>query len=315
MKLVFQNRNSRIDLQEINQLARNPAHFIGECEAMYETQLRELAERVINDASVRIVLLAGPSSSGKTTTAHKIAGYLEQEGAQAFVVSLDDFYLGMEFYPKLPDGTPDMEAVDSLDLPLINETLSTLIRTGRAVFPIFDFERSCRSEATNLLEVGEHGYIVMEGLHALNPRLVEALPQQALFRAYVSTRTVYLDGETEVLTPKDARLIRRMVRDHKFRGRSPLETLVGWRDVLDGEEKYIYPFRDTSDCKVDSALDYEGCIFHHYVLPMIGELKKAEVYKGKVREIVDALEAFDDIDFRFVPKKSLLREFIGDSVF
>jgi uridine kinase len=118
-----------------------------------------------------------------------------------------------------------------------------------------------------------------------------------------------------VLAPKDARLIRRMVRDHKFRGRAAVKTLIGWEDVLDGEEKYIYPFRDTVDYKIDSSFDYEGCIFHHYVMPMISELKSAENYKGKVREIVDALVAFEDIDFRFVPQKSLLREFIGDSVF
>jgi len=311
MKLVYENRDSRIDLQEVNQLARQPARFITDCEAAYETQLQELVRRMRERAHARILLLAGPSSSGKTTTAHKLAAYLEQAGAQAHVVSLDDFYLGMEFYPKLPDGTPDMESVDSLDLPLINETLSTLLQTGRALFPTFDFERSCRGEAQNLIELGENGVIVMEGLHALNPRLVEALPQDALYRAYVSTRTVYLDGEREVLTPKDARLIRRMVRDHKFRGRSPVDTLVGWKDVLDGEEKYIYPFRDSVDYRIDSAFDYEGCVFHHYILPMIEELKKETVYRGKVRQIVDLLEAFDDIDFRYIPKHSLLREFIG----
>ncbi len=315
MKLFSQNRNSRIDIQEINQMARNPARFVNDCEISYETQLLELVDRVADTKGARIILLAGPSSSGKTTTAHKIATYLQQEKKQAYVVSLDDFYLGMENYPKLPDGTPDMETVDALDVPLINETLSTLVKTGKAVFPTFDFENSCRGKETNLIEVGDEGFIVMEGLHALNPRLVESLPPDACYRAYVSTRTVYMDGEREVLAPKDARLIRRMVRDHKFRGRAAVKTLIGWEDVLDGEEKYIYPFRDTVDYKIDSSFDYEGCIFHHYVMPMISELKSAENYKGKVREIVDALVAFEDIDFRFVPQKSLLREFIGDSVF
>ena len=137
------------------------------------------------------------------------------------------------------------------------------------------------------------------------------LDPSSLFRVYVSTRTAYLDGETEVLSPKDARLIRRMVRDHNFRNRSPLETLLAWEDVLDGEEKYIYPFRDSVDYKIDSMLDYEGCVFHHYILPMLGEMKDDSVFAGKVRQIVEILEVFDDIDYSYIPENSLLREFIG----
>jgi uridine kinase len=313
MKLVFKDKNSRIDIREINLMARQPARFIADSENAYESQLRGLVDQVSANPKYRIVLLAGPSSSGKTTTAHKIAGVFGERGIQATVVSLDDFFLGMEFYPKLPDGTPDMESVDALDLPLISDTFDELLKTGKALFPTFDFTVSRRGKEQNLIELGENGVIVVEGLHALNPRLVERLDPDALFRAYVSTRTVYLDGEKEILTPKDNRLIRRMVRDHNFRGRSPLETLLGWKDVLDGEEKYIYPFRDMVDWKIDSSLDYEGCVFHHYILPMLEELKDDAVYKGKVRQIVDLLEAFDDIDYRYIPKNSLLREFIGET--
>lgn len=312
MKIINKDKNSRIDIREINLMARQPAQFVAACENAYESQITGLAQMAAARESCRIILLAGPSSSGKTTTAHKIAGAIRALGTPAQVVSLDDFFLGMEFYPKLPDGTPDMETVDALDLPLINETFSTLLRDGKALFPTFDFTNSCRAKEQNLIELGDHGMIVVEGLHALNPRLVEALDPDALFRAYVSTRTVYLDGEKELLTPKDARLIRRMVRDHNFRGRSPLGTLLGWKDVLDGEEKYIYPFRDTVDYKIDSSFDYEGCVFHHYILPMIEELKDNAVYKGKVRQIVDLLEAFEDIDYLYIPKNSLLREFIGE---
>ena len=206
-----------------------------------------------------------------------------------------------------------METVEALDLPLINTTLKTLLDTGSAVFPIFDFNFSRRSHETNKVVLGENGVLVIEGLHALNPRLVEMLDQNALYRVYVSTRTKYMAGDTEVLTPKDARLIRRMVRDHNFRNRSPLATLLAWVDVLDGEEKYIYPFRDGVDYKIDSSLDYEGCVFHHYILPMIADLKDAGVYSGKVKQIVDILEAFDDIDYSYIPEDSLLREFIGNS--
>ena len=312
MKLISRQKNSIIQMSEINLLARYPEFFISECEKGYQHQINEVVDLILeSQGRYRVVLLAGPSSSGKTTTAHKISEEFGRRGVSAPVVSLDDFFLGMEFYPKLPDGSPDMEAVEALDLPLINETLRELLETGHATFPTFDFERSCRGGKVNEITLGEKGVLVMEGLHAINPRLVEVLDPSDLFRVYVSTRTAYLDGETEVLSPKDARLIRRMVRDHNFRNRSPLQTLLAWEDVLDGEEKYIYPFRDSVDYKIDSMLDYEGCVFHHYILPMLGEMKDDSVFAGKVRQIVEILEAFDDIDYSYIPENSLLREFIG----
>ena len=312
MKIISKVKNSHLDIAEINELAKNPAAFIAQCEKGYFDQINEIVEQVLSsDGRYRIVLLAGPSSSGKTTTAYKISEEFAKNGVHAPVVSLDDFFLGMASYPKLSDGTPDMESVEALDLPLINSTLGCLLGQGCATFPVFDFNNSTRLDQTNVVQLGERGVLVVEGLHALNPRLVEVLDQNVLYRAYVSTRTKYMDGETEVLTPKDTRLIRRMVRDHNFRNRSPLETLLAWEDVLDGEEKHIYPFRDSVDYKIDSSLDYEGSVFHHYILPMIESLKDNRVYSGKVKQIVDLLEAFDDIDYRYIPEDSLLREFIG----
>lgn len=313
MKIISKVKNSHLDIAEINMLAKNPVAFIAQCEKGYFDQINEVVEQVLSsDGRYRIVLLAGPSSSGKTTTAYKISEAFAKNGVHAPVVSLDDFFLGMASYPKLPDGTPDMESVEALDLPLVNSTLGCLLGQGCATFPVFDFNNSTRSDQTNVVQLGERGVLVVEGLHALNPRLVEVLDQNVLYRAYVSTRTKYMDGEAEVLTPKDTRLIRRMVRDHNFRNRSPLETLLAWEDVLDGEEKHIYPFRDSVDYKIDSSLDYEGSVFHHYILPMIESLKDNRVYSGKVKQIVDLLEAFDDIDYRYIPEDSLLREFIGN---
>ncbi|MBR6736486.1 MAG: nucleoside kinase [Oscillospiraceae bacterium] len=312
MKIIIENKNSRIQMSEINELAKEPEKFVLACEETYNSQLRALVDKLMADKKRCVVLLAGPSSSGKTTTAHKITELLKERGRPAHVISLDDFFLGMEYYPKLPDGTPDTECVEALDLPLINETFSTLVSTGKAVFPTFDFTTSSRGKDTYTVELGEDGVVVVEGLHALNPRLVEALPPDTLFRAYVSTRTVYLDGEREVLTPKDARFVRRMVRDHYFRGRAPIDTLLGWKDVLGGEEKYIYPFRDTVDHKIDSSFDYEACVFHHYVLPILEDLKKNTVSHAKAYQLVNMLEEFDDIDYKYIPENSLLREFIGN---
>ena len=313
MKIINKYKNSHIDISEINELVKNPQMFIARCEKDYYHQIDRVVERVLDSRGrIRVILLAGPSSSGKTTTANKLSEEFFKIGINAPVVSLDDFFLGKENYPKLPDGSPDMEALEALDLPLINKLVKELMETGEAVFPTFDFATSRRSDVTHTVTLGEGGVLILEGLHAINPRLLDSISENKLFRLFVSVRTKYLDDEKEVLVPKDVRLIRRMVRDHKFRNHSPLETLLGWRDVLDGEEKYIYPYRDSVDFKIDSALDYEACVFHHYILPMLESLKDDAVYSGKVKQVVDILEAFDDIDYTYIPKNSLLREFIGE---
>lgn len=185
MKSISPNSESRIDIAEINQLALQPARFVASCEDAYNFRLDELCRRIADAPQIRVVLLAGPSSSGKTTTAHKLADRLTAAGRPASVVSLDDFYLGMEQYRRLPDGTPDMESVDALDLPLINSTLGELMANGSALFPTFDFENSRRGSATNRIEIGERGVVVMEGLHALNPRLITVLPPDSLFRVEI----------------------------------------------------------------------------------------------------------------------------------
>lgn len=313
MKIINKYKNSHIDISEINELVKNPQMFIARCEKDYYHQIDRVVERVLDSRGrIRVILLAGPSSSGKTTTANKLSEEFLKIGINAPVVSLDDFFLGKENYPKLPDGSPDMEALEALDLPLINKLVKELMETGEAVFPTFDFATSRRSDVTHTVTLGEGGVLILEGLHAINPRLLDSISENKIFRLFVSVRTKYLDDEKEVLVPKDVRLIRRMVRDHKFRNHSPLETLLSWRDVLDGEEKYIYPYRDSVDFKIDSALDYEACVFHHYILPMLESLKDDAVYSGKVKQVVDILEAFDDIDYTYIPKNSLLREFIGE---
>lgn len=312
MRISGTFNNPIVKVADVNRMAKDPDALILACENGYRAQLSSLADCVVEGGGrYRVLLLAGPSSSGKTTTAHKLSKVFADRGICAPVASLDDFFLGMERYPRLPDGAPDMESVDALDLPLINQTLKDLIETGDAWFPVFDFLKSRRADEQNHIVLGENGILILEGLHALNPRMVEVLEPGALYRAYVSTRTRYTDGEREVLCPKDARLIRRMVRDHNFRGREPVETLLTWDDVLGGEEKYIVPFRDSADFAVNTSHDYEASVFHHYILPMLDSLKDNRVYAGKVREIVDILEAFDDIDYRHIPPDSLLREFIG----
>jgi uridine kinase len=311
MKAVFDYSYSASDISLINKKAKNPYDFINECEDFYRFQLDMLVKCIKSRPDCRVLLLSGPSSSGKTTTAHKISQILTDGGIPAPVVSMDDFYLGVEHYPKLDDGTPDMEALEALDLPLLESTIYKLINSGSSNFPIFDFKLSKRAEGYNNITMAKNGILVMEGIHALNPFVHFGLDKTQIFRAYISTRTVYTAAKEQVLVPKDTRLIRRISRDYFFRGNDPVKTLLEWKDVLDGEEKYIYPFRDSADFKIDSSLDYEACVFHHYILPLIVHLKNNLQCSHKVLQIIEILEAFDDIDNQLIPQDSLLREFIG----
>ena len=310
MKTVLPTGNSHIDMEVINKCAKNPETFIANCERDYDSQINSVVNEIIYNGS-KVVMLAGPSSSGKTTTAHKISKCFSERGIKAPVISLDDFFLGKAHYKRLPNGLLDMESVDTLDLKLINEVFSELTATGEADFPLFDFEKSSRKDEVNHICLGENDVLVVEGLHALNPLLTQSIDASEVYKVYVSTRTQFTYKGMEVLTPKDNRLIRRIIRDHNFRNRPPKKTLDDWVNVLAGEEKYIYQFRDSADFKIDSSLNYEGCVFHHYILPLVDELKGDPTYGGKIRRIVEILEAFDDIDFSHIPKDSLLREFIG----
>lgn len=310
MKTVLPTGNSHIDMEVINKCAKDPERFVANCERDYMSQIQSVVNEIIYNGA-RVVMLAGPSSSGKTTTAHKISKCFSERGIKAPVVSLDDFFLGKAHYQRLPNGLLDMESINTLDLKLINQVFAQLTKTGEADFPLFDFENSCRKEEVNHISLGENDVLVVEGLHALNPLLTESIDAKDVYKVYVSTRTQFMYKGEEVLTPKDNRLIRRIVRDHNFRNRAPKKTLDDWVNVLDGEKKYIYEFRDNADFKIDSALNYEGCIFHHYILPLVDELKGDPTYGGKIRQIVEILEAFDDIDFSYIPEDSLLREFIG----
>ncbi len=310
MKTVLPTGNSHIDLEVINKCAKEPEKFVANCERDYDSQINSAVNEIIYNGS-KVVMLAGPSSSGKTTTAHKISKCFSERGINAPVVSLDDFFLGKAHYKRLPNGLLDMESIDTLDLKLINEVFAQLTETKEADFPLFDFEKSCRKKEVNHIALSENDVLVVEGLHALNPLLTQSIDAKEVYRVYVSTRTQFTCNGKELLTPKDNRLIRRIIRDHNFRNRPPKKTLEDWVNVLDGEKKYIYEFRDSADFKIDSALNYEGCIFHHYILPLVDELKSDDTHGGKIRCIVETLEAFDDIDFSYIPKDSLLREFIG----
>lgn len=314
MRKIDPLRYGRIQKDDVNQLAvENHFRLIEEAEEFYESQLDAIVDAMESHEGLQILCLAGPSSSGKTTTAHKLRQHFEARGRNSRVLSLDDFYLNPEDGPHFEDGTPDFESVDALDIPCINRCIKELLETGRTLMPLFDFHTHSRSEQWEEILCGEDDVIIMEGLHALNPRLTDLADGGHITRAYVSARSKFMDGEETLIEPKELRLMRRMVRDVAKRSTQPEETIDMWEKVCDGERKYIDPYRDGADFKIDSAMDYEPCIFRTYLEPFMQRAVTMDEEKRQVLvQLWNKLIAFREIvDASPVPEDSVIREFIG----
>ena len=238
-----------------NVAARSPAELAALSEQSYRERVRYAAEKV-RFSGTKIVMLTGPSASGKTTSAHKLAEELERQGTPARVVSLDNFFRGAQYYPRLPDGTLDYENPDTLDLPLIRQCLKELNETGKTMLPVYDFSKEARSSETEEIDL-KGGVCIVEGIHALNPELTSLVPGDQIYRVYAGLREEYcIDGRRTINT-QDIRLCRRTLRDAATRGRSPAKTLAMWDRVMDGETRYIKGFKTTADFLLDTSFTYE----------------------------------------------------------
>jgi len=309
-------RYGRIQKDDVNQLAvENYFQLIHKAEQFYEDQLDSVADAIEEKEGLQILCLAGPSSSGKTTTSHMLQQRFIARGRNCKVISLDDFYLSEEESPRHEDGTPDFETVDALDIPCINRCIRELLESGNTMVPEFDFHTHSRKEEWREVRCGDDDIIIMEGLHALNPRLTGLADESHITRIYVSARSKFVHGEEEIIAPKEIRLMRRMVRDVAKRSTPPEKTIEMWDKVCDGERKYIDPFRDDAHFKIDSTMDYEPCIFRTYLEPFMVKAVDMEEEKRQVLvELWNKLIGFHEIqDASPVPQDSVIREFIGSN--
>ncbi len=289
----------------------NKKELIEKSELNYEKIIDSVSEKINGDSNKKIVMLAGPSGSGKTTTAGKIKEKLELFGHKAYTVSLDDFYKNIGEGPKNEDGSNDFESVDSLDTELIRKCLGELIEGSKSELPLFDFMTGRRRSEKNVIELKEDDVIIVEGLHALNPAVVSALPQENLFKIYISVSSRIYDKNEVLLTKRDLRFVRRMIRDFQFRN-SPVEhTYSLWPAVLNGEEKFLFPFRKNADETINSIHIYEPCVFKDEAISLLSTVKKESVNYEDARELISKLNKFPSIEKNLVPEKSLLREFLG----
>lgn len=305
--------NINNNLEYINEQAlKNPTDFVLKCEERYNNIIEEIAKRIVEEKGREIVMLAGPSSAGKTTTARKLCENLNKKGVKTYVLSLDDFYLNRADIPYLPDGTQDYETVYALDLNLFTECVNKLLMGETVKNPVFDFTTGKRSDKEfNEITLGKEDVVIIEGLHALNPVITEKI-EGKLLKIYINVSSRIYDNKGNIiLNKRNMRFVRRMVRDFKFRDSTVDNTYKLWRNVTAGEDKYLFPFRDNADIKVNTIHLYESCVLKSQALPLLYESEISDEYKDDAKKLCKALEKFEDINISSVPEDSLLREFLG----
>lgn len=300
------------EIEYINSEAKsNPQELIEKCERRYANIIASVAKTICDRGERQVVMLAGPSSSGKTTTAGKISDECIKNGVHTFVLSLDDFYLDRDDIPLLPDGTRDFETVYALDLDYFTEIANALLRGETVKTPVFDFVTGKRSpDKYKEITLGEKDIVVIEGLHALNPIITDKISGN-LFKIYISVSSrIYNQKGKIILNKRNLRFVRRLVRDFKFRGSSADYTYSLWKNVTYGEDKYLFPYRDNADIRINTVHLYEPCVLKKQALALL-ESEISDDYAYDVQRLRDALNKFEDIDENAVPADSLLREFLG----
>ncbi len=290
--------------------------FIRIAEAFHEKKIAKIADHVFaNKDSIRWLLIAGPSSSGKTTFAKRLAVQLRVNGLQPVTVSVDNYFVDRAHTPKDTKGENDYEHIEAIDLKLFNEHLRRLDAGEEVDLPVFNFQLGLQEFKGHKLKLQPNQIVILEGIHCLNPRLTEVLPKERKFRIYISALTqLNLDRNNRISTT-DNRLVRRLVRDHQFRGHPALVTMNMWPSVRRGEKNWIFPYQKEADIAFNSALDYELAVLKPFVEPLLAEIKPVHPQYVEARRMQEFLSSFLTIPADLVPPTSLLREFIGKSSF
>ncbi len=300
-------------LEQINDGAVNcPEKMIDEVEESYHDHLRNIARNIREyHPKARLVMLSGPSSSGKTTTAHLLRKYLTEFGKKAHIISLDDFYRGAGLAPVLPNGKYDYESVEALDEGKIRACLSGVITSGRFCVPRYDFALGRPAGEDRRFAIGPADVVIVEGIHGLNPLFTRELPPESSVKLYVSVKQQIKDANGEVISPMDLRLVRRIVRDIQFRSTTADHTISMWPEVVAGEDKYIRPYRISADYTVNSIHIYEPCVLRTVAIPLLRAIAADSPNYRKARDLESRLMRFEPVDSALVPETSMLREFLG----
>ncbi len=311
-------KNCKVDsIAKINQYIeeRGELDFINMCESFHNNMLAELGEQIKKNLDeIRLICIAGPSSSGKTTFSNRLRCELLSKGIFPIKISIDDYYIEKKYLPTLEDGSYDLETIDALDVELFNENISDLIQGKEVRLPHYNFQTGKREEG-KLLKVDFNSPIIIEGIHALNEKLTSLVPKHQKFKIYIAPQAqINLDNHNPI-SLTDLRLLRRIVRDKKFRNSSAEETLSMWQSVRRGEFKWIYNGQEDADFVFNSFLPYELPVMKEYALPVLKEIDQYSPYFISANALIKFLKYFVNMEEKDVPCNSLMREFIGGSCF
>lgn len=318
--IIF-NRTIKVsNVGELNMAVRkrNTSQLINVAEAMHDKYLGAIADRIADrhkEGGARIVLLAGPSSSGKTTTTKRLGIQLMTNLLTPKMISLDDYFVDRHLTPKDENGDFDYESLYALDLERLNSDLSRLLKGETINLPAYSFELGARIEKERPLSLAPDEVLLIEGIHGLNPELTESLPKDKIFKVYVSALTSLSIDDHNWISTTDNRLLRRIVRDHKYRHTSARETIRRWPSVRRGEERWIFPFQENADSTFNSSLIFELGVMKNYAEPLLRQVPHTADEYSEAYRLLKFLSYFDPIPAEQVPTTSLLREFLGGSSF
>ena len=321
---TLQEYDEIIDLMQINDIKDlNNAIRDGKgkdvilmSEALQEKKIAELADKISKQKNLKMVLIAGPSSSSKTTFARRLGMQLRVNGIKPITIGTDDYFVERPETPRDENGEYDFETIDALDLDLFNDHLAKLIDGETVKIPSFDFKVGTKRYSDDrTLSLAKDEILIIEGIHCLNDRLTAKIPRENKFKIYISDLTVLNIDDFNRISTTYTRLIRRIVRDNNFRSYSASDTLKRWPSVNRGENKNIFPYQEEADAMFNSSLVYELAVLGKYARPLLNKITRDEEEYSEARRIITFLEYFEEIDETAIPNNSLLREFIGGSVF
>ena len=284
-------------------------------EALQEGKISKIAEQISQQRDVKFVMIAGPSSSGKTTFSHRLSIQLAAHGMKPHPIAVDNYFVNREDTPRDENGNYNFECLEAIDIELFNHDMNALLRGERVELPRFNFKLGKREYKGDFLQMKPNDILVIEGIHSLNDRMSYSLPKESKFKIYISALTQLNVDEHNRISTTDGRLIRRMVRDNRTRGTSARETIAMWPSVRRGEDENIFPYQEEADAMFNSALIYELAVLKLYAEPLLFQIQEDTPEYQEAKRLLKFLDYFVGVPSEAIPNNSILREFVGGSCF